>query len=95
MSKKTLGVGVISLGWMGRLHTRGYKALAERFPEIEADVHLVAACDLMEANRTLATDVLGFGRAVRTTTTCSRTPRWTSSRSAPRTTCTTRSHWRP
>lgn len=64
MSKKTLGVGVISLGWMGRLHTRGYKALAERFPEIEADVHLVAACDLMEANRTLATDVLGFGRAV-------------------------------
>ena len=35
MSKKTLGIGVISLGWMGRLHTRAYKALAERYPEIE------------------------------------------------------------
>ena len=29
-----IGVGVISLGWMGRLHTRSYKALAERYPEL-------------------------------------------------------------
>ena len=32
--KKRLGVGVISLGWMGRLHTRSYKAVAEYFPEL-------------------------------------------------------------
>ena len=25
---RTLGVGLVSLGWMGRLHTRAYKSLA-------------------------------------------------------------------
>ena len=33
-TKRTLGVGVISLGWMGRLHVRSYRALSERFPEL-------------------------------------------------------------
>lgn len=27
-TKKTIGVGVISLGWMGRLHARSYKAVS-------------------------------------------------------------------
>ena len=30
--KSTLGIGVISLGWMGRLHSRSYRAIAERSP---------------------------------------------------------------
>ncbi len=64
MSKRILGVGVISLGWMGRLHTRAYKALAERYTEIDAQVRLVSACDPIEANRVLATESLGFERAV-------------------------------
>ena len=29
--KRILGLGVISLGWMGRLHARSYRAIAERF----------------------------------------------------------------
>ena len=33
-SKKSLGIGVISLGWMGRLHARSYRSLSERFPEL-------------------------------------------------------------
>ena len=48
---KQIGVGVISLGWMGRLHARSYRALAERYPGLEADVQLVAACDPVEAAR--------------------------------------------
>lgn len=64
MSKRTVGVGVISLGWMGRLHTRAYKALAERYAEIDVQVRLVSACDPVEANRALATASLGFERAV-------------------------------
>lgn len=64
MSKKILGVGVISLGWMGRLHTRAYKALAERYTEIDADLRLVSACDPIAENRALAVEVLGFERAV-------------------------------
>lgn len=36
--RRTIGVGVVSLGWMGRLHTRAYKALAEKFPEIDVNM---------------------------------------------------------
>ena len=41
MARKRIGVGVISLGWMGRLHTRSYKALREKYPELEVDIDLV------------------------------------------------------
>ncbi|MDT3766743.1 Gfo/Idh/MocA family oxidoreductase [Gleimia hominis] len=61
--KKTLGVGVISLGWMGRLHTRSYRALAEKFPELNVDIRLVACADILEENQKWATEVLGFERA--------------------------------
>ncbi|WP_408640144.1 Gfo/Idh/MocA family protein [Cutibacterium equinum] len=61
---RTIGVGVVSLGWMGRLHTRAYKALAEKFPEIPADIRLVSCCDLVEENRKLAVERLGFYTAV-------------------------------
>ncbi|WOQ16892.1 Gfo/Idh/MocA family oxidoreductase [Raineyella sp. W15-4] len=64
MSKKTLGIGVISLGWMGRLHTRGYKGLAEHFPESEASVRLISACDPVAETRKIAVEQLGFGKAV-------------------------------
>lgn len=61
--KKKIGVGVISLGWMGRLHTRSYKALAEKFPELNADIRLVSCADPVEANQEWAVDVLGFEKA--------------------------------
>lgn len=64
MVARRLGVGVVSLGWMGRLHTRSYRALAERFPELNADIELVAACDANEATCTEALHNLGFRRAV-------------------------------
>lgn len=64
MSKKSIGVGVISLGWMGRLHTRSFKALQEKYPEIEVDIKLVVCCDVVESNRQFAVDNLGFEKAV-------------------------------
>lgn len=45
--RRTIGVGVVSLGWMGRLHTRAYKALAEKFPEIDVNIRLVSCCDVV------------------------------------------------
>ena len=62
MSKR-IGVGVISLGWMGRLHARSYRALAERYQGLGAEVRLVAACDPVEAARDEAVAALGFERA--------------------------------
>ncbi|MDO4664854.1 MAG: Gfo/Idh/MocA family oxidoreductase [Actinomycetaceae bacterium] len=63
MTKKTIGVGVISLGWMGRLHTRSYKSLAEKFPELEVKIRLVCCADILEDNQKYATEVLGFEKA--------------------------------
>lgn len=64
MSTTTLKVGVISLGWMGRLHTRSYKQLAERFPELGVDIELAVACDPVAEIRDVAVTQLGFDRAV-------------------------------
>lgn len=59
MTKK-IGVGVISLGWMGRLHTRAYQALNEHFADIDTSIRLVSCCDPAEPARRLAADILGF-----------------------------------
>lgn len=64
MSEKTINVGVISLGWMGRLHSRSYRQLKERFPELDVDVKLAVACDPVEETRRVAVEQLGFERAV-------------------------------
>ena len=61
--KRILGIGVISLGWMGRLHSRSYRAIAERFPELEVVPRLVAAADPVDEVRQEAVDNLGFERA--------------------------------
>lgn len=61
---REIGVGVISLGWMGRLHTRSYKAMSDLFPELGAKVRLVVACDPIEETQRLAVEVLGFEKAV-------------------------------
>ena len=61
--KRILGIGVISLGWMGRLHARSYRAIAERFPELGVAPRLVAAADPVDQVRQEAMDSLGFERA--------------------------------
>jgi len=58
MSKR-IGVGVISLGWMGRLHARSYRALAERYQGLGVEVRLVAACDPDPAARIRCAELLG------------------------------------
>ena len=58
-----IGVGVIALGWMGRLHSRGFAQVAERYPELGLGARLVAAADPVPANQQAAL-ALGFERAV-------------------------------
>lgn len=60
---KTLNAAVISLGWMGRLHTRSYKQVQERFPEMNAKINLAVASDPNEETRRVALEELGFERA--------------------------------
>jgi len=57
---REIGVGLISVGWMGRLHTRAYKAVAERYPELGLRARLVIAADTVEASAREAAEVLGY-----------------------------------
>ncbi|WP_167133280.1 Gfo/Idh/MocA family protein [Paramicrobacterium chengjingii] len=62
-SKLRLGVGLISVGWMGRLHTRSYKAIPERYPELGVQPRLAIAADAVVEAVQEAIGQLGYERA--------------------------------
>ena len=56
---RKLGIGVVGLGWMGRVHTASYRRLVEHFPELGVEPRLVIASDLAASRRAHA-ELLGF-----------------------------------
>ncbi|WP_347346743.1 Gfo/Idh/MocA family oxidoreductase [Microbacterium sp.] len=64
MATHELGIGLISVGWMGRLHSRAYLAARHHFPELPARPRLVVAADPDAGGRDHAVDALGYERAV-------------------------------
>ena len=40
---REIGVGLISVGWMGKLHTRAYQAMPSVYPELGLKCRLVVA----------------------------------------------------
>jgi len=58
----TIGVGVIGMGWMGEVHSRSYRALADRFPGSELLPRLVVCADPVEARARAAQARFGFER---------------------------------
>lgn len=63
MPRKTVGIGLISVGWMGRLHSRAYSTLRYAYPDASFRPRLVLAADTVRANADHAVDVLGYERA--------------------------------
>ena len=61
---REIGIGVVSLGWMGRLHASSYQRIASRFPELGLRPRLVVAADPLEANQRAAVEQFGFEKAV-------------------------------
>ncbi|GIV75795.1 MAG: oxidoreductase [Litorilinea sp.] len=59
---RTIGIGVIGMGWMGQVHSRSYRAVAERFPESDIQARLVICADEVEARARSAQAQLGFER---------------------------------
>jgi predicted dehydrogenase len=59
--ERQLGIGVIGLGWMGRVHTSAYRRALEHFPDLGVAPRLVAASDLSDSRRAHAAR-LGFAR---------------------------------
>jgi predicted dehydrogenase len=59
---REIGVGLISVGWMGKLHTRAYQALASVYPELRLSPRLVHAADTAPDRVDYAKNVLGYER---------------------------------
>ena len=57
-----LGVGLISVGWMGKLHSRAYQAIPLVYPELKIRPRLVHAADTAPDRAEYARDVLGYAK---------------------------------
>jgi predicted dehydrogenase len=57
-----IGVGLISVGWMGKLHSRAYQALPSVYPELGLRPRLVHAADTAADRVAYAREVLGYAR---------------------------------
>jgi predicted dehydrogenase len=58
---RRLGVGVIGLGWMGRVHSASYRRVLDHFGDLGVAPRLVAAADISETRRAHA-ERIGFER---------------------------------
>lgn len=57
---REIGIGTVSLGWMGQLHTRAYRRLLDHYPESELRPRLVIAADAVEDRARDAAERLGY-----------------------------------
>jgi predicted dehydrogenase len=61
---RRVGIGLISVGWMGRAHSRAFRNVGEHYPELAVAPELVIAADVVKANRDDATRLFGYREAV-------------------------------
>jgi predicted dehydrogenase len=59
--EREVGIGVIGMGWMGRVHTAAYNRLPEHFPDLGVTPRLEVAADVSRDRRAHAERV-GFAR---------------------------------
>jgi predicted dehydrogenase len=57
------GIGLISVGWMGKLHSRAYQAIPLVYPELKIRPRFVHAADTAADRAAYAREVLGYARA--------------------------------
>ncbi len=59
---RTIGIGVIGMGWMGEVHSRSYRAIPDRFHESGIFPRLIVCADPVEARALAAQQRFGFER---------------------------------
>jgi len=59
----TLNIGVIGMGWMGMAHSRGYRAIPDRFWDGGIRPHLVICADDLPARAQQAQGMFGFAKS--------------------------------
>ncbi len=57
---RTVGVGLISVGWMGKVHSRAYQSLPVVYPELGIKPRLIIAADIVQERADYAVNVLGY-----------------------------------
>lgn len=60
MEKREIGIGLISVGWMGKVHSKAYASLPAVYPELGVKPRLVIAADTAPDRAEYAKDVLGY-----------------------------------
>lgn len=60
---RTVGIGVIGMGWMGEAHSRSYRLIADRFHGQGVEARLVACADVDAGRAEAARTRFGFERA--------------------------------
>ncbi|RAQ95857.1 Gfo/Idh/MocA family protein [Thermogemmatispora tikiterensis] len=60
---RSIGIGVIGMGWMGEVHSRAYRAIPDRFPESGLRPRLVICADAIAARAQAAQQRFGFERS--------------------------------
>jgi predicted dehydrogenase len=63
MSGKQVGVGLVSVGWMGKLHSKAYQAVPVVYPDLGVRPYLVHAADTALDRAEYAREVLGYAHA--------------------------------
>lgn len=59
---RAVGIGLVGMGWMGRVHATAYRRLADHYPDLAAAPRLVIAADASE-ERARAAARAGFPRS--------------------------------
>lgn len=59
---RTIGVGIIGMGWMGEVHSRAYRAIPDRFHDSGIKPRLIVCADPVEARAQAAQQRFGFER---------------------------------
>jgi predicted dehydrogenase len=58
--RKEIGIAVVGLGWMGQVHSRGYRRLFDHYPDCPLKPRLVMAADAVEDRARQTADLLQF-----------------------------------
>jgi predicted dehydrogenase len=60
---RTVGIGVVGMGWMGEAHSRAYRLVSDRFADRGISARLVACADVDSARAAAAQARFGFERS--------------------------------
>ena len=58
--RNEIGIGIVGLGWMGEVHTRGYRRLLDHYPDCPLKPRLVIAADSVEDRARQSAERLGY-----------------------------------